>query len=235
MTANASTAPTGTDAGAELDPAPRLPDLEQGRRSRKKTQTRSELMEAGARLFEANGFDETTTRDIAEAADVSQRTLFRHFETKEALLYGDMEELQLELRQALGDQPADEPILPLLRAALLSLADNFERNRTRRLLQARLAATYPSVSAYSRAVVQTSWEREIIAAVAQRLGVDPMADARPEIIAGATMSAIRNATRQWTAGGGSGDYVQLIANAVDVIASLGQLDHQLDGSTDRSH
>ncbi len=183
-------------------------------------------MAAGAQLFEENGYDETTTQDIAELADVSQRTLFRHFETKEALLYGDMEELQVELRAALTERPPDEPILPLLRAVMLSLADNFERNLPRRLLQARLAATYPAVSSYSRAVVQTNWERELIVAISDRLGVDPLVDPRPEIIAGATMSAIRIATRQWTAGGGEADYLGLIVEALDAIGRLGELEHR---------
>ncbi len=216
------------------DPAPRLnlslPAIPEGRRSRKKSKTRADLLEAGASLFEANGFDETTTSDIAERADVSQRTLFRHFETKEALLYGDMDDLQLELREALASRPPDEPILAMLRRVMLSLADNFDRNRDRRLLQARLAATYASVSAYSRAVVQTNWEREIIVAVAERLDVDPVTDPRPEIIAGATMSAIRNATRQWTVSGGSADYVGLIVEALEVIGTLGQLEEPV-GST----
>ncbi len=209
---------------ANPDPTPRLPQLDVSRRSRKKSKTRNDLMEAGARLFETDGFDETTTADIAEAADVSQRTLFRHFETKEALLYGDMEELQLELRETLAARPADEPILDLLQEVMRSLADNFERNRKRRLLQARLAATYQSVSAYSRAVVQANWEREIIVAVAERLGVDPLDDPRPEIIAGATMSAIRFATRRWTAGRGRGDYVDLIVEALGAVGDLAGLE-----------
>ncbi len=182
-------------------------------------------MEAGAQLFAENGFDETTTTDIAELADVSQRTLFRHFPTKEALLYGDMDELLLELRDALASRPAGEPVLAALRAAMLSLADNFERNRARRLLQGRLAAAYPSVSGYSRATVQAAWEREIIASTAQRLGVDPTVDPRPEIIAGATMSAIRIATRQWTASNGKQDYVLLIVNALAAIGTLSELEH----------
>ncbi len=216
--------------GVTLDPSPRLPDLSQSRRARKKSKTRADLMAAGIRLFEENGFDETTTQDIAELADVSQRTLFRHFETKEALLYDDMEELQLELRAALAARPSGEPILALLQAVMLSLAANFERHRDRRLLQARLAATYPAVSAYSRAVIQTNWERELTVAISDRLAVDPLVDPRPEIIAGATMSAIRNATRQWTVSGGSADYVGLIVEALEVIGTLGQLEEPV-GST----
>lgn len=180
-------------------------------------------MEAGARLFAEHGFDETTTEDIAELADVSQRTLFRHFPTKEALLYGDMDDLQLQLREALTARTSDEPVLDWLRGAIMSLADDFEGNRDRRLLQGRLAAAYPSVSAYSRATVQAAWEREIIAATAERLGVDPLIDPRPEIIAGATMSAIRIAIRQWTAGGGTEDYVALTGQAMEAIADLGEL------------
>ena len=162
-------------------------------------------------------------RTSRNALDVSQRTLFRHFPTKEALLYGDMDDARLQLRQALHDRPADEAVLMSVREAMLSLAENFEQNRHRRLMQARLAARYPSVSAYSRAVVQTSWEREIIAAVSARLGVDPMKDPRPEIIAGAAMSAARIAIRQWTASNGALDYIELnrtALSAIDTISSL---------------
>lgn len=199
-------------------------DVEVSRRSRKKSKTRTDLMEAGAELFAANGFDETTTSDIAELADVSQRTLFRHFPTKEALLYGDMDELRLELRDSLAARPAGEPMLASIRGAMLSLADNFLRNQERRLLQAKLAASYPAVSAYSRAIVQAEWEREIIAAAATHLGVDPVIDPRPEILAGATMSAIRIATRQWTVSGGKADYLELIVDALDAIGELATLD-----------
>lgn len=221
MTApSTATLPSNLDA----DPAPKLAAVDLGRRSRKKNKTRFDLMEAGAKLFETRGFDETTTTEIADLADVSQRTLFRHFPTKEALLYGDMDELRLELRDEFASRPSDEPILKSVREALIPLINDFDEQQPRRLLQARLAAKYPSVSAYSRAVVQASWEREIIIAVSERLGVDPMLDPRPEIVAGASMSAIRMATRQWTASGGQADYVELVSQALSTIGTLSQLD-----------
>ena len=209
--------------GVLIDPAPRIADPDLGRRSRKKQRTRDELLAAGDYLFSTQGFDETTTADIAERADVSQRTLFRHFPTKEALLYGDMDDARLELRDALASRPEGEAVLTAVRNAMQSLAEDFERNRERRLMQARLATRYPSVSAHSRAVIQASWEREIIAAVADRLGVDPMADPRPEIVAGAAMSAVRIALRQWTASGGSLDYMTLNDTALEAIESLNEL------------
>ena len=198
-------------------------EAEPGRRSRKKQRTRDDLIAAGDELFSTQGFEATTTTDIAERADVSQRTLFRHFPTKEALLYGDMDAARLQLRDALHARPADEPILVSLRHAMLSLAEDFEANRDRRLMQARLAASSPSVATYSRAVVQASWEREIIGALAARLDVDPMVDPRPEIIAGAAMSAVRIALRQWTASDGTADFMTLNAAALDAIPTIADL------------
>jgi AcrR family transcriptional regulator len=206
-----------------VDPAPRVQDPEAGRRSRKKQRTRDDLIAAGDYLFATQGFDATTTTDIADRADVSQRTLFRHFPTKESLLYGDLDDARLQLRESLAARPADESILDSVREAMLSLAEDFDVNRDRRLLQARLAATSPAVSAYSRAVVQLSWEREIIAAVAERLDVDPLDDPRPEIVAGAAMSAVRIAMRQWTVSGGTSDFMTLNAVALESIATLSEL------------
>ena len=204
---------------------PTLDTATLGRRDRKKNATRDRLIAEGARLFETKGFDETTTTEIADAADVAQRTLFRHFTTKEAVLFGDMVDLRFALRDALDDRPADEPVLEAVRQAVLALADDHQRHAERRRLQFGLAATVPSVSAYSRAVVQTSWEREIIRAVAERLGVDSIGDPRPEIIAGAAMSALRVATRQWTAGPADADFVQLADAALKATGDLGSTAH----------
>jgi AcrR family transcriptional regulator len=49
-------------------------------------QTRNRILTAAQRLFAAQGFDATTTRDLANAAGVAEGTLFRHFANKKAIL-----------------------------------------------------------------------------------------------------------------------------------------------------
>lgn len=196
---------------------------ELGRRERKKRQTRDDLFVHASRLFASQGFDETTTEAIADAADVSQRTFFRHFPSKEAVLYGDMENLRLNVRAALDERPLDEPLLVALRHAIMSLADDWEQEHAHRLLQARLAASYPSVSAYSRAVVQAEWEKELIESIAARLGLDPVMDPHPEIIAGAAMSALRVSIRRWTISEGRDHLPGLVDEALDALTQVGEL------------
>ncbi|MGY5138836.1 TetR/AcrR family transcriptional regulator, partial [Streptomyces nigrescens] len=58
-----------------------------GRRERKKAATRQALADAALRLFLERGYDQVSIRDIAEAADVSTTTLFKHFPGKEALVF----------------------------------------------------------------------------------------------------------------------------------------------------
>ncbi|PLZ54327.1 TetR/AcrR family transcriptional regulator, partial [Fischerella thermalis] len=49
-------------------------------------QTRGRILQAARRLFASQGFDGTTTRDLAQAAGVAEGTLFRHFPNKKAIL-----------------------------------------------------------------------------------------------------------------------------------------------------
>jgi len=68
----------------ELDQPPNT------RRERRVAARRAQILEAAARLFAEKGFHRTTTRDIAEAADVSEGTLYNYFDNKEDMLIGIM-------------------------------------------------------------------------------------------------------------------------------------------------
>jgi AcrR family transcriptional regulator len=62
---------------------------EMGLRERKKRRTRKAVRSAAFKLFQENGYPNTTVEQIAEVADVSPRTFFRYFPNKAALLIPD--------------------------------------------------------------------------------------------------------------------------------------------------
>ncbi|MGB2571446.1 TetR/AcrR family transcriptional regulator [Micromonospora citrea] len=95
-----------------------------GLRERKKERTRQALISAALELFAQRGYDATTVADIAAGADVSTRTFFSYFPSKEEILFADTEE-RLALAFAVIDErrPEDEPVDVLVRA----MAVVFER------------------------------------------------------------------------------------------------------------
>lgn len=58
-----------------------------GLRERKKAMTRAAIVETATRLFDERGYERVTTAEIADASNVSVKTLFTYFETKEDLLF----------------------------------------------------------------------------------------------------------------------------------------------------
>ena len=87
-----------------------------GLRERKKAKTRAAIQQHALRLFRAQGYDETTVEQIAEAAEVSPSTFFRYFPTKEdVVLYDDVDPLLIAAFEA---QPAALSPLQALRAAM---------------------------------------------------------------------------------------------------------------------
>jgi AcrR family transcriptional regulator len=94
---------------------------EAGRRDRKKNETRQALRAAAHRLFAEKGFSQTTIDDIAAAADVSRRTFFRYYDSKDDLLRSDVADMLPVMLAALRARPASEPPLAAILAALRTL------------------------------------------------------------------------------------------------------------------
>jgi AcrR family transcriptional regulator len=92
-----------------------------GRRDRKKSETRQALRDAAHRLFAEKGFSQTTIDDITQAADVSRRTFFRYYDSKDDLLRSDVSDLLPVMLAALRARPAGEPPFAAILAALRSL------------------------------------------------------------------------------------------------------------------
>ena len=91
-----------------------------GRREENKQRTRSALEEAAARLFETQGFEATTVRDIAAAAGVGERTFFRYFPSKEDLVLQQARNLIPGLLRMVRERPIEEQPLTALREAMVA-------------------------------------------------------------------------------------------------------------------
>jgi len=95
-----------------------------GRRDRKRADTRDRLREAGLLLFATNGLSGTTVREIAERADVAERTFYRHFESKEDLLLDDVRRYFAAASAFIGSRPAlESPMSSLFAVVEVVAAD----------------------------------------------------------------------------------------------------------------
>jgi AcrR family transcriptional regulator len=164
-----------------------------GRRERKRLETRQALVDAAIKLFAEEGFDQVTVTDIADRADVDASTFFRQFGSKEAVLFTDMVDFTESIGPALEHRPADESLLDAIVAALVELGGRRPFDVEMEFLRARLTRSSPALQAQSL-VYRERLVGELAEAIAKRIGVDPLLDARPYLAAtvwGATLDFFR--------------------------------------------
>jgi AcrR family transcriptional regulator len=191
--------------------------LDDGRLQRSR-RTRNALEQAALHLFVRYGFDATTVEQIASAARVSTRTFFRHFETKDDLLVGDLRTKIERLSAALDSRPDDEPVLTVVRESILTVAAAYEDERNSVLLRAQLARGMNSVRA-RRLELGHLAETAIVRTCARRLGVDPDQDPRPVLIARTTLLATEIALERWVENDGRDDLAALYREMLDLLAN----------------
>src|SRR5256885_17135566 len=86
-----------------------------GLREFKKQRTRQAIADTAMRLFVERGFDHVTVHEVAEAAGVSEKTVFNYFPTKEDLFYDEVPAREAALVAAVRERKAGESILDALR------------------------------------------------------------------------------------------------------------------------
>ena len=108
------------------------------KRSRRVALRRAEILTAAGQLFAEKGYHRTTTQNIAEAAEVSEGTIYNYFSSKEELLFAIME--RISQSQNSGDRDLEafsEDPKAFFRALLDSRQDSLKENRI--MLQAILS------------------------------------------------------------------------------------------------
>jgi AcrR family transcriptional regulator len=163
--------------------------LREGLRERKKTETRRAISDAALALAVERGPGDVTVDDIAAAADVSPRTVFNYFATKEEAILGVDPERRRELLDRLEGRPAQEAPLTALREAMRDSTGSNEGAiawRTR----ARLARSHPQLQAAYIASFG-ALEDDLTEAVARRMGTDPRHDPFPRLVVAVALTAMR--------------------------------------------
>jgi AcrR family transcriptional regulator len=187
-----------------------------GLRERKKAATRSALHEAALRLVAERGLDGVSIDDIAARADVSPRTFFNYFATKDDAVLGlDPAELRHTAR-ALAERPADEPAVEALRAVQHAQAE--EMAREPELWPLRLQVIEANPDLVGRLVTHFGEaDRALAAAVAERTGTDVDADTLPTLLALTSGAVLRTALHRWLTSGFTDSLPRLVDEAWDVL------------------
>lgn len=183
-----------------MDPIP------QGLRERKKRQTRIDLARAAISLFEVHGYDAVTIDDIAARANVSRRTFFRYFDSKDDLVAVDPEGKIAAMRIALREGPPDEPTLDALRRGALAMtAAYWDPDLSRAIV--RLLEREPRMFAAAMAY-QVRYTESLAQELAIDMETDERLDPRPRILAHTAVTMMRAAVAGWLMDESSPDPVE---------------------------
>jgi AcrR family transcriptional regulator len=169
-------------------------EVRPGLRERKKQKTRETIIEVALELFVERGYGETTIAEIADAAEVSPRTIFAYFPSKEDILFYDMPEILERLAQVLRDRPEGATALDALRdfiAGSLSPDSNEARNVA---LRRRIVVAANETLRRNQRARFAPFEQLMAEAIAEDLHAGPD-DLRPRMVAAAlatAFSAIRD-------------------------------------------
>ncbi len=167
-----------------------------GLRERKRRQTRERLTRAAMALFLERGFEATTLDDIAAAADVSRRSFFHYFESKEDVVFAWHEESTAALIAAVAARPAGETMLTAAENAISAMVRQLEPGEA--LAMARLKRDNPALQARDQ-VKYEKLERALAEALAKRGPKSEKLQAR--LVAMIATGAMRIGGELWAAEG----------------------------------
>jgi AcrR family transcriptional regulator len=213
-------------------------------RERKKLATRRELRRVALRMIAERGYSNVTVEEIAEAANVSPRTFFNYFPTKEAALFGADPELAEATREAIVHQSPGEPVVTVLRAVMTNQAktviDEFAElggEPLEWLARMRASRTDPHLHA-AHGAQMAAIERSLAEAIAQRLGTTLERDPYPGLLASIATGVFRSSMSFWASSGGTVPLEHLVDRAFVALASglpeTSDLRHVTD-NTDNTH
>ena len=164
---------------------------------RRRSTTWEDLSNVAIDLFAAHGFDEVSVDDVAQAAGIARRTLFRYYPSKNALPWGDFDAHLERMRDQLSGLDPGVPIRDALRTALLAFNTFDEAETARHRQRMSVILQTAALQAYSM-TMYAGWRAVVAAFVARRLGGKP-GDLVPQTVAWTMLGVALSAYEHWLA------------------------------------
>ena len=185
--------------GAESDKVlPVVTEMTGSLRARKKAATEAALQESALALFVEKGYDRTTIEEIVDKADVSRRTFFRYFGSKEEVIFKGTETNFEVMRRLLRERPANETELEALKHGLAAFARYLEAVKAPILEFIDVVLQSPVLRGRS-AELQGRWTAAIAEELASRAALGAV-DLKRRLLASVGMATLTAAIQAWYQG-----------------------------------
>lgn len=203
--------------GSDTVSSPEQKRVRSSARGRPEATTHAQIEQAAFALFAEHGFARTTLEAIAEAVGVGRRTLFRYYQSKNDIPWGQFDRTLAHFRDLLAEQPDDLAVHVAIHRAVIEFnrfpADAHPPHRERM----RLILATPELQAHS-VLRYAEWRQVIAEYVAFRTGAQP-GDLVPQI-AGHASLAISLAAYEFWLGHYDGDAESLLTTLDRSMQSL---------------
>src|SRR3979490_1079919 len=179
--------------------------------------THEALRQAALKSFARKGFANVTVAELAREAGVTERTFFRHFPTKEAVLFQDYETQVEWLSEPLEERPSSESVFDAVLASVASFPHDLEVVRQAATARTELISA-DRIASHLR-VVQSSFAGVITDFIKNRYSDTSDIDLVAEV-AGATLAAaLIGEGENWGRNGCTGDLGETTAAAMNLVRS----------------
>lgn len=181
---------------------------------RRHLQTRAEIANAAMALFGRDGFEEITMTQVAEAAGVSRRTVYRHFPTKDDLVFEHPRRWFEQFEAELGTREPNESLRDLSRRVVLSIGESIEENRDDVIAAfAVLQSTDALRGTHGKS--DDRWINRYLELFMAEPGFDPGLLQQAAVVAAATVSGTNTAIALWASGASAGSLPEIAASVLD--------------------
>jgi len=183
-----------------------------------KKRTRDTLREMALKLFATRGYDTTTTEEIAKKADVSARTFFRYFPTKESVLFLGQRAWIESFAEIYRGQPDSLSDVEAMRFTFIELAPGLVRRRQWLPLYKRAVASSPTLRGREQDHREEDVDK-VAEAIAARRSLT-RADEASTLLAAVGVLTYLRALDAWLAGPASASLGEIIAEEFRLLAEL---------------